>query len=108
MDFCTEEGRNYYKNKPSKECCCLPKLFYYIFFILSEIFFYILYVFFKLCNCMPHYGEMVGKNITTLKAKQTALENASTGAEKNIIERYYDKEMKRNYNDFFNNVKNKV
>ena len=55
---------------------------------------------------MPHYGEMVGKNITTLKAKQTALENASTGAEKNIIERYYDKEMKRNYNDFVNNVKN--
>ena len=57
---------------------------------------------------MPHYGEMIGKNNTILKAKPTALENASTGAEKNIIERYYDKEMKRNYNDFFNNVKNKV
>jgi len=55
---------------------------------------------------MPHYGEMVGKNITTLKAKQTALENTSTGAEKNRIERYYDKEMKQNYNEFFNNVKN--
>ena len=105
VDFCTKEGRAYYKNKPSKECFCLITFFYYIIFILSEIIFYILYVFFKICKCMPHYTNMVEKNINTIGRRQQQLDIASSSIEKQQIERYYEKELEKNYNEFINNVK---
>ena len=54
---------------------------------------------------MPHYTNMVEKNFNTIGRKQQDLDNASSSIEKQQIERYYEKELEKNYNEFINNVK---
>ena len=56
---------------------------------------------------MPHYTNMVEKNFNAVGRKQQELDNASSSIEKQQIERYYEKELEKNYNEFINNVKKK-
>ena len=39
---------------------------------------------------MPHYGEMVSKNVITLKTRHTALENVSFPEIREKINNYYN------------------
>ena len=54
---------------------------------------------------MPHYTNMVEKNINTIGRRQQELDIASSSIEKQQIERYYEKELEKNCNEFINNVK---